>query len=154
MVQWDRQDEFTGSTPVAPTVRGNDTQPTAQPQPQARPIAERTPDAAASIHADYADLQVAVRNRYNNPTPVKQSTKQTANSPQATSPDTTTFSEALPTGNLVITTPKATAIAPETNAFQSGSLRGNKLNYAHAPFNYSSRKTNASATSFRSSQLI
>ncbi|MGH9928701.1 MAG: hypothetical protein ACREA9_05655, partial [Pyrinomonadaceae bacterium] len=152
MLHWDRQEDFTNATPAVPPTagRGEQVKPQLQPQ-QYKPVSQNspltqperesstlsnapiaaipptTPTQTRAKREDYSDLQVAVRDRYR----------------QAST--TAPIQSAVQPTKLV--TPVETQ--PETNSFSTGTLRGNKLNYAHAVYsNYHAGIMN-SAVSFR-----
>ncbi len=151
MLQWDRQEDFTNTSPAAPPPagRGEQAKPQIRPQqykpvsqnsPLAQPERESSTPSNAPIAAirpttsmrtrgtreDYSDLQVAVRDRY-----------------RATSTTVPIQLSAQPTK---LATP--VEAQPETNSFSTGTLRGNKLNYAHAVYsNYHAGIMNSAISS-------
>lgn len=150
MLHWDRQED-TNTSPAAPPPagRGEQAKPQLQPQqykpvsqnsPLAQPERESSTPSNAPIAAirpttsirtrgtreDYSDLQVAVRDRY-----------------RATSTTVPIQISAQPTK---LATPLEAQ--PETNSFSTGTLRGNKLNYAHAVYgNYHAGIMNSAVSS-------
>ena len=135
-MQWDRQEEFsTRPTTPLPTERP-------QQQPQAKPASETSikptqnlpRPSAVPLREDYADLQIAVRDRYPN------TTKPNAEKPGINElPSEVVIPIRKPTSTQY-SEPGQTAIP---NPF-SNILRPNKLDYAHV------RKTRTHPTvSFR-----
>ena len=152
MLHWDRQEDFTNATPAVPPTagRGEQVKPQLQPQ-QYKPVSQNspltqperesstlsnapiaaipptTPTQTRAKREDYSDLQVAVRDRY------RQASTTAPIQPAAQPTKLATPVEAQ----------------PETNSFSTGTLRSNKLNYAHAVYgNYHAGIMN-SAVSFR-----
>jgi hypothetical protein len=136
LMQWDRQEEFsTRPTTPVPTERP-------QPQPQAKPASETSikptqnlpRPSAVPLSEDYADLQIAVRDRYPN------TTKPNAEKPGINElPSEVVIPIRKPTSTQY-SEPGQTAIP---NPF-SNILRPSKLDYAHV------RKTRTHPTvSFR-----
>jgi type II secretory pathway component GspD/PulD (secretin) len=178
MLHWDRQEDFTNTTPAVPPTagRGEQAKPQLQPQ-QYKPVSQNSsltqpelqsltssntpiPAIAASTstqsratRVDYSDLQVAVRDRHRaaSTTAPIQPSSQTSNTVQSTKAVQATEAAASPaqSDNLVITptskaepTKPTTSVPalPETNFFSTGTLRRNKLNYAHVVYgNYPAR---------------
>ncbi len=166
MLHWDRQEDFTNATPAVPPTagRGEQVKPQLQPQ-QYKPVSQNSPLTQPELQSstssntpipaiaaststqtratreDYSDLQVAVRDRYRAasttaPIQPRQPSYRAAASPaQSDNLVITPTSKAEPTK---LTTP--VQAQPETNSFSTGTLRGNKLNYAHAVYgNYPAR---------------
>jgi len=160
MLHWDRQEDFTNTTPAVPPTagRGEQVKPQLQPQ-QYKPVSQNSPLTQPELQSssssntpipaiaaststqkratrvDYSDLQVAVRDRYRAASTAVQATEVAASPAQSGNLVITPTSKAEPTRP---TTP--VPAQPETNAFSTGTLRGNKLNYAHVVYgNYPAR---------------
>jgi Flp pilus assembly secretin CpaC len=168
MIHWERPEDFTTTTAPAaapPTGRADQASPAAGAADTARPVSLSSPlgqpktvlkPQTSRPSDDYSDLQVAVKDRYR----AGSIPKSVGPSTQLESTPVTNINEqsepaSLTTpGNFVITpSPKIEPQKPEalpqsqSETISTGTLPGNKINYAHAVYgNYTARKAHATAS--------